>query len=190
MASEPLLPRRGGRRGGWVLAASAFTAALVTLALREATRPSATPLRAVLVDANKVHIARFVSFPMPSKLTRVHMRRRVQVFESTVNVMPINSPVVAEDPVYPGVTDADQSPQLPLKFLKEEDEARKEEEKMMTLEEYQQKRESSIDAQVQAISTYVNDEVSVAPRVQSLGGSRASVFVCGLRAWSPSQRTA
>jgi len=74
--------------------------------------------------------------------------------------MPTNSPVFAEDPSYPGVTDEDQSPQIPDKFLQEQDEARKEEKRMMSLEEYQKKRESSIDSRVQAVSNYVNDELS------------------------------
>lgn len=110
-----------------------------------------------------------------------------QVFESTINVMPTNSPVFAEDPSYPGVTDEDQSPQIPDKFLQEQDEARKEEKRMMSLEEYQKKRESSIDSRVQAVSNYVNDEVSVvSPRACSVPlGSMPVAPLHGLRVGGP-----
>jgi hypothetical protein len=136
---SPLLRRDAGlsaKRGKKALAAAAGATVLVLLTLQLATRLSPGSHYIELMDANKV-------------------------FESTINVMPTRT-LPAEDPVYPGVTDADQSPEIPDKFLKEEEQARKNEARMLSLEERQQKREEGINARVNAISAYVNDEVSFA----------------------------
>ena len=140
---SPLLRRDAGlsaKRGNKALAVAAGATVLVLLTLQLATRLSPAPHDVELMDANKV-------------------------FESNVNVMPTRT-LPAEAPVYPGVTDADQSPEIPEKFLKEEEQARKNEASMLSLEERQQKREEGINARVNAISAYVNDEVSLSHQPQ------------------------
>lgn len=139
---RPLIRRERGlsEKRGKPLLLSSFvfgTTVLVVLTLQQATRTHSQRY-AELLDANKV-------------------------FESAINVMPTRAMPV-DNPSYPGVTDADQSPQLPVKFLKEEEKARKDEARMLALEERQQKREDGINARVNAISAYVNDEVSLAFR--------------------------
>lgn len=91
--------------------------------------------------------------------TARHRSTMLIEFPSSSTVLPTHmTPYQVED--YPGMTDADQSPQLPEKFVKEEALADKEQKRMMALLERQSKMEDGINQRVSAIGNYVDDEAS------------------------------
>jgi len=93
----------------------------------------------------------------------VHHHTMLINFPTTSSVLPTsNSYYQVEN--YPGISDADQSPQLPAKFVTEEALADKEQKRMMSQLERQSKMEDGIDKRVSAIGNYVDDEMGAIAR--------------------------
>ena len=67
-------------------------------------------------------------------------------------------------PVYEDVTDKDQSPELSSKFVEEEEFAQKQMKKTQALLERQDKREHSIENGVDAIASYIDEEMGAFKR--------------------------
>ena len=81
------------------------------------------------------------------------------VFDAPISVM--KTPPLAYDITTNGdATDTDQSPGMPRDFLEEETAAGREEELLMSAEEKVKEREDGVDQGVQALATYIHDELA------------------------------
>ena len=76
----------------------------------------------------------------------------------------LQNPAPYEIPLYPGVTDADQSPDIPDEFVKEEEDSKTEQRRIISDLERQGKREDGIDHAVAAVASYVDDELAAMKR--------------------------
>jgi hypothetical protein len=161
-----------------VLAASAGTALLVTLVLLHATAHSGSQ-RTALVSPGEFPTSPLVEYitvhdqiKHPTHACRVSgmsagpliSRISSAGFLSEPNLRSLQNPAPYEIPLYPGVTDADQSPDIPEEFVKEEEDSKNQERQIISDLERQGKREDGIDHAVAAVASYVDDELAAMKR--------------------------